>query len=191
MKKRGYTLIELLVVTPILVIASFIAFIIILRGWQAYQLSVAQADASYILTNSLDRVSRVLRSTNTIIAATDNDLTVESYFSPRDSVPDRARYYLQNGKLLVDVTPASGTAPNFTYNPADTRTITITSTTNIDGQPLFKYYDQNGASLSSPYTLTAITKIEITLSVNPKPSVLKTNQVTSTQVQLRNRKTNL
>ncbi len=190
-QKNGYSLVELLVVAPIIVLASIIAFTIIFRGNQAYQYSMAQADASQLLTNSLDRISRVLRSTNVIIAASNNDLTVESYFSPRDSVPDRARYYLSNGKLLVDVTPASGTAPNYTYLASDMKTITLANATNTASQPLFRYYDQNGAMLNSPPTLAAVTVVEITLAVNPKPSVLKNDQSSSTRVQLRNRKTNL
>lgn len=189
--KHGYSLIELMVVAPIIVIASLIAFTIIFRGNQAYQYSVAQADASLVLTNSLDRISRVLRSTNVLIAASNNDLTVESYFSPRDSVPDHARYYISGDKLLVDVTPASGTAPNYTYQASDMRTITLAQVKNTASQPLFRYYDQNGTLLSTPPTLSAVTEIEITVSVNPKPIILKTDQTSSTRVQLRNRKTNL
>jgi len=190
-RRRGFTYIELLVVIPIVVFVSAIAFLIIFRGWQAYQYSLAQADASYQLVNSLDRVSRVVRSTNVIVAAANNDLTVESYFSPRDNVPDRARYYISAGSLKVDVTPATGTAPNYVYNSTDTRTVTIIPIVNSITQPLFQYYDENGNKLTSPYVTSAVQKVEIFLSVNPKPTVLKANQTSSTQVQLRNRKTNL
>lgn len=189
-KQSGYSLIELLVVVPIIVIASFIAFTVIFRGWQAYQYSLAQADATFVLTNSLDRMSRVIRSTNSIVSASSNELVVETYFSPRDNVPDRARYYISNQKLMVDVTPASGAAPNYTYNSNDTRAITIANITNSTQQPLFKYLDQNGIIQTAP-DIASITEVEITLSVNPRPAILKTDQSSTTRVQLRNRKTNL
>lgn len=191
MKRRGFTFIELLIVMPIAVFLSIIAAMIIFRGWQAYQYSLAQSEASYQLVNSLDRVSRVVRSANSVVAANASDLTVDSYFSPRDAVPDRVRYYTSNGDLKIDIIPASGIAPNYTYNSTDKRTITIIPIKNGVTQPLFKYYDESGGLLSSPYDTTAIRKVEISLVINPKPAFLKTDQSSSTQVQLRNRKTNL
>ncbi|MEI7818844.1 MAG: hypothetical protein WCI47_01870 [bacterium] len=191
MKRRGFTFIELLIVMPIAVFLSIIAAMIIFRGWQAYQYSLAQSEASYQLVNSLDRVSRVVRSASSVVAASANDLTVDSYFSPRDAVPDRVRYYISSGVLKIDIIPASGTAPNYVYSSSDKRTITIISVKNGVTQPLFKYYDESGSLLSSPYDTSAIHKVEIGLVINPKPAFLKSDQSSSTQVQLRNRKTNL
>lgn len=189
--RRGFTLIELLIVLPMILVAGLVATQIVYQGWQTYNYSLAQAEASNTFVRSFDRISRVIRSSNKVVSAAANDLTVETYFSPRDNVPDRARYYLSGGQLRVDVIPASGTAPNYTYPAGGMKTYTITNALNSGSQPVFRYYDENGGLMNSPYDLTAVRKIEIQLVINPKPSVLKVNQSSSTQVQLRNMKTNL
>lgn len=190
-KPTGVSLLEILIVLPIIVIAGFVTVQIMFQAYQAYKYSLAEAEVSTTFVRTLDRIGRVVRSSNKVISATNNDLTVESYFSPRDNAPDKARYYYAAGVVKVDVTPATGTPPNYIYSSADTKTYTIVNALNAGSQPLFNYYDENGTALSSPYDLNSIRKIGINLVINPQPKVLKQNQSSSTQVQLRNLKTNL
>lgn len=186
----GFTLIETMIVLPIVIVVSFVIMQIIYQSNQAYNYSLAQAEASSTFVRTFDRMSRVIRSSNKVVAAANNDITLETYFSPRDDVPDRARYYLSNGQIKVDVISATGTAPNYVYTSTPT-TYTISQALNSGSQPVFRYYNENGTLLSTPYDVNAIRKVEIQLVINPKPKVLKTNQSSSTQVQLRNMKTNL
>ncbi len=188
---RGFSLLELMIVLPIIAIAGTIALTLTMRAWQAYRLGVVQTDAQFENTTALERVSRVLRSTNQVIAASSNDLTIEAYFSPRNSVPDKARYYYANNELKVDVIPASGTAPNYTYLDTDKQTFTITNLLNTPAQPVFRYYDESGGLLTGSIDNNAVRVIEISLISNAKPELLTQNQVGSTRVQLRNMKTNL
>ncbi len=189
--RRGVTLIELLIVLPIIVVAGFVITQIMFQSWQAYQYSLAQAQASDTFVRTLDRMSRVIRSSSKVISASNNDLTLETYYSPRDASPDRTRYYLSSSQVKADVIPASGTAPNYTYPAGNSKTYNISQALNTASQPVFRYYDENGTLLTSPYDVNAIRKVEITLTINPQPKFMKINQTSSTQVQLRNMKTNL
>ncbi len=190
-KPSGVTMVELLITMPLIILGSILLYTAVDRGWQAYLFASAQTKANYEAVGTLDRVSRVIRSTNKIIAATPNDLTIECYFSPRDLVPDHARYYMQDGLLMVDIIPASGTAPNYTYLPADTKTYTITSIKNTGSDSVFQYLDENEANLGGSPDISAIRQIGILLVTNPNPKILPTDQRASTKVQIRNLKTNL
>lgn len=188
---KGMSLIELIITMPLIILGSLLLYTAVYRGWQAYLFASAQTKASYAAINTLDRVSRVVRSTNKIIAASANDLTIECYFSPRDSVPDRARYYLQGGFLKVDVIPASGIAPNYTYLPSDTKTYTITAIKNSGSDAVFQYFNENEVDIGTSPDILAVRQIGILLVTNPNPKVLPSDQRVSTKVQIRNLKTNL
>lgn len=189
--RPGVTLIELLIVLPIIVVVGLVTTQIMFKSWQAYQYSLAQAQASDTFVRTLDRMSRVIRSSSKVISASNNDLTIETYYSPRDNAPDHTRYYLNSSQVKADVIPATGTSPNYTYPAGNTKTYSISQALNTASQPLFRYYDENGTLLTAPYDTNAIRKVEITLTINPQPNFLKIDQSSSTQVQLRNMKTNL
>lgn len=190
-KRRGMTLIEILITLPIIAITGVIAVTILIRGWQYFRFGLAQTDATYETTNSLERISRVLRSTNKVVAAGSNDLTIQAYFSPRDDIPDQARYYKLGNQVFVDVIAAVGTAPNYTY-PVDNKvTYKITDTLNSASEPVFRYYNEAGTELTGSVDVSAIRVVGLTLISNPKPNDLKKNQRGDTQIQLRNMKTNL
>lgn len=190
-KKGGFTLLELMIVAPILVLTATIAFTLLLRGWQAYNFALAQTDASFHAISSLDRISRVLKSTNKLVSITANDVTVEAYFSPRDNVPDHVRYYIQNSTLYVDTTPASGTAPNYTYLPANKKTYQITQLLNGVSNPLFRFYDESGNLLTSPPDINSVHELEVLIITNPAKRHLRVDQRSTTRIQFRNLKTNL
>ena len=188
--RPGYTLVELLVVLPLIVMGSILLIWITYQGWRAYLFAAAQSKANYETTRLLDRMSRVLRSTTRIYEVKNNEIVFESFYSPRDVVPDKSRYYIDGTRLKIDTIPATGTAPNYTYDELTKKTYDLGEIRN-GGSNLFRYYDENNQSLTDLTDVAAVKQIEIVLITNPYPEVLPKDQEGSTKVQLRNLKTNL
>ncbi len=189
-KRSGYTLVELLVVLPLIVMGSILLIWITYQGWRAYLFAAAQSKANYETTRLLDRMSRVLRSTTKIYEVKNDEIVFESFYSPRDVVPDKSRYYIEGSRLKIDTIPASGTAPNYTYDELAKKTYDLGEIRN-NGASLFRYYNENNQLLTDLNDIAAVRQVEITLISNPYPTVLPKDQEGSTKVQLRNLKTNL
>lgn len=188
----GFTIVELMVsislIGSIIVIFS-IFFTSNYQGYLNLQLGTMRlADTS----NGLQRTARVLRGITTITDAQPTSLKGFAYFTPRDETLSKVRYFYDSDqrKLRVGVIPASGEAPNYTYNDTDEQLTTIAENIN-DSQPVFSYLNASG----DPATFTAsnykdIYGIGITLTSD---NIDKTADaiVLKTSVSLRNRKINL
>jgi prepilin-type N-terminal cleavage/methylation domain-containing protein len=186
---HGYSLLELIIVISVFSMLMLVLSNFAINGFNNYNYLQAQANTSADLNNQIGRVSRVIRGTTGIVSATGNDLTIYGYFSPRD---DKIHYYITGGTTLVaDVTPATGTAPNYTYSSTNTTSHTITTKLTTSPAPVFTYYDSSGTQLGSGFGLTDVKQIGILLSSNPKPNRLPAPITISTTVTLRNMKTNL
>lgn len=159
------------------------------QGYLNLQLETMRlADAS----NGLQRTARVLRGVNTITDAQPNTLTGFVYFTPRDETLSKVRYFYDSNerKLRVGVIPATGTAPNYTYNNADEQLTTIAENIN-SSQPIFSYL--NAAGQPATFTSTNykdIYGIDITLAADNIDQTAD-DIVLKTSVSLRNRKINL
>lgn len=192
-RRAGMTMLELIIVLPMITILTIILMTLIINSLKSYRYSQAQAQGSYQIANYLERVGRVTRGAIDIESADSKSLVMHAYFSPRDSVPDRVRYFVDNsGTLKVGTVVASGTAPNYTYNTGNEQvTVLLSNIKNDDTTPVFTYYDDNGNQLTGSITPASIKEIGIRLDINPDPSVLKSNLTGQTRINLRNRKTNL
>ncbi len=189
-RRPGYTLVELLVVLPLIVMGSILLIWITYQGWRAYLFAAAQSKANYETTRLLDRMSRVLRSTTRIYEVKNNEIVFESFYSPRDVVPDKSRYYVEGSRLRIDTIPATGTAPNYTYDESAKKTYDLGEISNGSAN-LFRYYNENNQLLTDLSDIAAVRQIEIILISNPYPKVLPKDQEGSTKIQLRNLKSNL
>jgi hypothetical protein len=144
------------------------------------------------LSGGLQRMTRVLRGINSITDAQPASITGFAYFTPRDATLSKVRYFYNASaqSLQVGVIPASGSAPNYTYNSSSEQVYTIVG--NIDGtQAIFKYLNVDGAeSTFNTDTYKDIYGIRVVLT-----NVRKGNNIAAFQLQtavsLRNRKTNL
>jgi len=191
-KTEGFTIVELMVsislIGSIIVVFS-IFFTSNYQGYLNLQLGTMRlADTS----NGLQRTARVLRGVTTITDAQSKSLTGFAYFTPRDETLSKVRYFYDAGqrKLRVGVIPATGSAPNYTYNEADEQLTTIAENIN-DSQPIFSYLNASG----DPATFTSsnykdIYGISISLASDTVNNVADAT-VLKTSVSLRNRKINL
>ncbi len=145
------------------------------------------------LARQSQRVSNVVRGTTDIISAADNDLQLYSYFYPTDAYVSLVHYYLStDGTILyADVTPMTSNPPIGTPITGSIKTYTIISNfQQSSGVNLFDYLDSTGTNMTLPIAdLHTVKGVRVNLAV--QTSNPNTNQAVTSEVSLRNRKTNL
>ena len=190
-RQSGFTLLEILIVITIMAIATGLVATFVGNSFNAYGFLQAKASTSSDANLELDRVSRVIRGATQVLNAGTNSLTVYAYFSPRDNAPDQVNYYVSGTSFLAAVIPASGTAPNYTYNVANQQNYTLITHLTNGAQVAFTYYDDQGNQLTGAFSTIQVKQISIYLATNPYPNVLHVPVVIQTTDTLRNLKTNL
>lgn len=192
---QGFTLVELLITIVLVAIVSSM-FMVIFRATLFNSLSM-QTDATQAvdLSAQSQRITMVLRGVTGITSATASDLVVTSYFYPSDTYVSLLHYYITtdakgNKKLVADLTPYSANPPTGSPILSQKRTFTIINNYYAGSSvPLFTYLDAGNTALSFPITdLQTIKSIKVSLAGKTANG---SNQVLTTQVSLRNRKTNL
>lgn len=190
--EKGFTIAEMVIVISLVAIVSIIFANFFSDNFKAY-LQLQQTTVKInTLNSSSQRIARVLRGMTTITNASDNTISGFAYFTPRDSTLSKVRYFFDapSSTIKVGVTPASGSAPNYTYNPTSEK-ITSISEGVINTKPIFVYLDSSGASPQfTSETYKDIKAIKIDLVSTPIPGKSVPLEI-STTVTLRNRKSNL
>lgn len=189
--QSGFTLLELLIV---IVITSLIAIglgTFTVNSLNTYQYAVAQVNSSNDVLNYIDRLSKVIRGTTSIVTATSSSIVFYGYFSPRDAVPDKIRYFVSGTTLQSGNIQASGTGPNYTYDPATEVVKTLATNLAVGSTPVFTYYDDLGNQLTGAFSASQIKQVGIYIAVNPQPARVPIAISSQTRITLRNMKTNL
>ena len=192
--QKGFTLVEVMIslVVGALVMIGIFSFFgsSINEYFKMQQESVAFAD---VAANS-QRVAKVIRGTTDITSASNNSVTLYSYFSPYDQYVSLITYYPNNTntKLLADVTKMTANPPTGTQISGSTQTFTIIDNFYLpNGTNTFEYLDSSGSTLSTPISdLRTIKGVRVNLADKPSGSSGVVTKL-SVQVSLRNRKTNL
>lgn len=145
------------------------------------------------LSSATQRITRVLRGVTTITDAKPQTLSAFAYFTPRDGTLSKVRYFYDDslvGSVKVGVIPATGSAPDYTYDTSKERVTTLVE--NIDASaPIFGYLDIAGNEATfSPDTYKDIKGIKVNLKTDRIGTAIKAFEL-KTSVTLRNRKTNL
>jgi len=189
--ERGFSVVELLIAAVVIGIMSGTIFIF----FASTTTSFFQIQESSIVVNDktrvLYRMAQGIRSGTTITEASSNAFTVFAYFSPQDTTLSQVRYYYTPASrtLKVDRIRATGTAPNYTYPPANTETKTLLDGITLTGN-IFSFRDANGSS--GPFTTDTYKDIKsVTLDLNSASTKTVSASQLKTSVELRNRKTNL
>lgn len=194
LRAAGFTLIELLVgITLMAVIGT--TFLVFFKSSLFNYLNL-QSDATSLtqLNTQAMRIATVMRGATDISSASDNDITIYSYFYPSDAYVSVVHYYLQTTsgvtKLLADVTPMSANPPIGSPITASEKTYTIIDNFyQPSGSSLFTYINAGGGTLPTPVAdLNTIKSIQVNLAAKTSNN---SNQSMNVQVNLRNRKINL
>jgi type II secretory pathway pseudopilin PulG len=194
--RRAFTIIELIVVAGLGSILGAIVVSVVVKSLSDNRRVEATSLVQRDINLGVDNINKVLRSTTQILEATNTTLRVRAYRNVGDAAPSEIYYRIatHNGEQAVryDVTPASGTAPNYTYDPQDTETFTLLpKVTNSDLLPLFKYYNEENVLLPVPVSLSEVRVIEVLPSCLDITGMLINPITVTTKATLRNFKTNL
>jgi len=187
----GYSLIELLVVIVLMIVVTIPLVTFTIKGMSSYQFLQDQSNTSEELSTLSERVAKVVRGTTKVVTAQSNTLTIYGYFSPQDTVVKQIRYFINGNNLEIGVTPPSGTAPNYTYNPANEVVSIVRVDLSMGATPMFTYYDDSGTALPNGFANGQIKEIGIYVAANPDTNRVSVPLSVTTRVTLRNFKTNL
>ena len=170
-KTRAFTLIETVVVIGVLAvvgvaISGMIAYIYKTNTFlfqQSAATDSARRGIEYALENIREAsygadgsypIANAATSTVTFYADVDNDNVVEEI-----------RYYLSNGTLYRGVTNPAGSPPSYAGQP-EASTIVANYVQNGTSTPIFNYYDDTGAQLSTPADVSQVASVSVVIGVD-------------------------
>ena len=113
-EEQGFTILEMVIVITLIGTLSVIFFVVFKTTLVSYIDLQKQATSFGQLSTQAERIANVLRGTTSISNASDNELTVYTYFYPSDAYVSQVRYYVVNGatkRLYADLTPMSANPP--------------------------------------------------------------------------------
>jgi len=188
--QRGFTIVELVIVTAITSIIMVLLYSVFVGSFNNYLALQTDAVKFNDLSSQTQRITRILRGATDVLEATPNSITVYAYFSPRDNVVSKIRYYVSSSQLKADITPMTSAPPVGTPQTAQMKTYVIIEKIDTSASP-FDYLDSAGNSLGTVTNLRDVKGIEVTITI--PATKLATVKPTTLQVSvsLRNRKTNL
>lgn len=192
--QHGFTVLELIIVILVGGIISTLMFNFFNGSYVSYLKLQEDSIKFSDLSLQSQRVTKVLRGSTDVLEATANAITVYAYFTPRDNVVSKIRYYrdLTAGSLKADITPMSSAPPIGTPITAQMTTYTIIAKLHVaSGTDVFEYLNSAGGSLGTVTNLRDVKGIRINLAVPPTAFATTKNTTITSEVALRNRKTNL
>ena len=188
--QKGFTIVELVLVTAVTSIIMVLLYSVFVGSFNNYLAMQTDAVKFNDLSSQTQRIARILRGTTDVLQATPTSVTVYAYFSPRDNVVSKVRYYVSGSQIKADITPMSSAPPIGTPQTAQMKTYVIVERIDTSTNP-FDYLDSAGNSLGTVTNLRDVKGMEVTITV--PATKLATVKPTTLQVRvsLRNRKTNL
>jgi type II secretory pathway pseudopilin PulG len=190
---NGYTLVEILVVLSIMMMVLFMGADYIINGFRSTTFNLEQEDAIDNARGAVDVFTREIRGANN---SNNGAYTIQTVYPQEfifysdindDNLFEKIRYYLSaSGTEFMRDVIAPGPFP-YNYNQA-TSTSLIARYINNGSEPLFFYYDGNGATSTA---INNIRMIGISLKVNVTPERAPNDYYVVTDVSIRNLKSNL
>jgi prepilin-type N-terminal cleavage/methylation domain-containing protein len=197
---RGMTLAEVMIAMGIFVVimtalVNFYVSLLSYRETASGSLENTQ-DTQILLKTLLREMRSMAPGANGAYALTTAGTSTLTFFSDADlnGVPEQITYSLATNQLSRGVIQPTGTPPTYPIGNLVTKVI-VTNVRNSSTTPVFEYFDTNytGTStpLGQPVTVTNVRLIRITLTLDVDPNHSPLPVTYSTQVNLRNLKSNL
>jgi prepilin-type N-terminal cleavage/methylation domain-containing protein len=187
----GFTLLEVIIASALIGIVATPLTLFLINGMRSYNTIDMQTNASTELVTLSGKITSVIRNATVVTDASDNSLTVLAYAKPTDTVVSQYRYFITGNTLSVGVTPASGSAPNYTYPSSNEVVKNLRTDLSMGGVPLFTYFDENDNQLTGTIDETLVGEVGVFISVNPNTIQFKNPISITNQVSIRNLKDNL
>jgi prepilin-type N-terminal cleavage/methylation domain-containing protein len=190
LNNQGLSLLEIMITIAIMSIIILIGTDFIIGGLKSSSFMSQQEEAVAVARKSSDELTKQIREIRgsengsyAIMSAGAQDLTV---FGDADSDgrTDKIRYYLNESKLLKEVT-SPGTDNLYSGEKTTTE---VALFVNNQSEPIFIYYDQNRAET---HEINKIRLIRTNLKINVNPAIAPQDVYIENDIQLRNLKDNL
>jgi prepilin-type N-terminal cleavage/methylation domain-containing protein len=141
-----------------------------------------------VTTKDLRTATRLTAGTSPFILGQDREVQFYANLNNTTGGPRKVRIYVDNTNVLISqvwVADANSVAPNYTYTGTPSPRFVGRYVANTNAQPIFEYYDINGAKLTTPLTsagMLAVYSVKVTLVVRkqttkPLRPVTLVNQV--------------
>jgi prepilin-type N-terminal cleavage/methylation domain-containing protein len=193
--ESGYTLVEILIVLSLISIVGLAVYNFTISSSVNYLKLHEDGLRFSELAEKSHRMVRVFRGGGDITEATNDSVTIYAYFSPQDEYYSIIRYYKDTTKtkIMADVTPLDANPP--IGNPIVSKKVTYTILSDFYDDPTkktFQYLDSAGGVMPLPISnLHTIKGMRVTLTTASQRNPEQTKNSMTSEVSLRNRKTNL
>ena len=170
----GFTLIEMLVVVALSTIVTAALFTLIINFYREYDYTIAQTAELQEARRGMRLMIRDLRE---MTAADDGQFPLVEFASTsilffsdidRDDSVELVRYELTDTTMLKFTYDAVG-ASYSTTTPSATTTLSRFVQNELEGVPIFRYYDATGSLTTATSTVTDVRYVAVDLVVNVDP----------------------
>ena len=190
-KKRGFTLSEMIVTIFLVSIISLVLAVMVVRGFQSYRISKLIISMQDEAARAMRDFEKVARGATEVLSSEPEEFVFYAYLAGDEyPAPSQVRYYMDGSTLMRGLIPPSGEGPIFNYLEEDEEFRQVAENV-INGDLLFKYYNDASGLVEEPVPIDAVRMVEITISIDEDQTILPEPIVEITSVNLRNLKTNL
>lgn len=189
-RQKGFTLIELMIAVSIFVMIFIMGADFVIRGYKSMAFESEQEAAVKNARRIMELVTKEIREIN-LSARGDYPISTTSeqslaFYSDADNdgSTEKIRYFLSDRTFKK-----GAILPGASLDYSGTENITsIADYINNQTEPLFFYYDSDGATST---TINDIRLIKVKLKVNVTPNIMPNDYYLESDIQLRNLKDNL
>lgn len=187
---RAFTLIETLVTITIFTIVSLALTFLVIYFYKTNEYVLEQTSAVESarmgVTSAMDDLREASYGANgayPIVSATPTSITF--YVDRRgNGVVDLVRYWLSNTTLARGVTIPTGDPLSYSGRPE--QITTIATDVHNGSTAMFRYFNSQGAELTTPINVANIASINTTVTVNVNPTRAPNNFTLTIGATLRN-----
>ncbi|MFC1644924.1 type II secretion system protein J [Patescibacteria group bacterium] len=173
--KKGMTLIELIVAISIMTIVMTGSSMMLVRLWDGRVNEVKMGQSSLLASQSVTEMIKNIRKSSQADSGayfldSGDDFEIIFYSDiDNDDHMERVHYYVEGSELKVGTAePILGINPTY---PEDDEVVSVLSDylVNEEAEPLFTYYDSNGAIVDTPVQSSYVTLVRVTIHINVDP----------------------
>lgn len=188
--KKGFTIIELVAVTGLITVITLLVMSMLVSSLKTYRTKRQVVDAEEKTAAVMREFEQTTRAATKLLLIGPNQLTFYRFYDLTSSSPTQVRYFVDGSQFKVGLTSPQGTAPDVTY-PSASEKIDLIIPDVTNGNQLFDYYDGNSSHLTGAINSADIRVIRLTISLDKNGSAPPGPTTETTEVMLRNMKSNL